>query len=72
MDEWEYRISELKWRIEKLRKETGYYKKSSMLNDSPRVKHEPTPPPIEVIDAERKTKNVEMDALKAKLMGKKK
>ena len=71
MDEWEYRIGELKWRIEKLRQETGYYKKSSMLKDAPRFKPEPTPPPEEVIDASKQKRNAEMDALKAKLMGKK-
>ena len=71
MDEWEYRIGELKWRIEKLRQETGYYKKSSMLKDAPRVKAEITPPP-EKVDAEKAKKSAELDAIKAKLMGKKK
>lgn len=68
MDEWEYRIGELKWRIEKLRQETGYYKKMSLVNDAPRIKPEKTPPP----EPEVSSKTAEMDALKAKLMGKKK
>jgi hypothetical protein len=71
MDEHEYTIAELRWRIEKLRQETGYYRKSSIMNETPKLKPEPTPPPEETVDADKQKKNAEMDALKAKLMGKK-
>ena len=69
MDEWEYRIAELKWRIEKLRQETGYYNKSS--HPIP----DPEPEEVEevaVIKDPIAAKNAAMDALKAKLLGKKK
>ena len=63
MDEWEHRIAELKWRIEKLRQETGYYDKSSHPQPQKTVEQ-----PKEV--PQKSAKDAEMDALKAKLMGK--
>lgn len=63
MDEWELRIAELKWRIEKLRQETGYYDKSSHPQPQKTVE-----PPKEM--PQKSAKAAEMDALKAKLMGK--
>lgn len=64
MDEWEYRIAELKWRIEKLRQETGYYNKSS--HSQPEVQKSVEEPKE---DPQKTAKNAEMDALKAKLLG---
>ena len=66
MDEWEYRIAELKWRIEKLRQETGYYNKSSHSKPQPQKSVEP---PKDL--PQKSVKNAEMDALRAKLTGKK-
>jgi len=72
MDEWEYHIAELKWRIEKLRQETGYYNKSSHPQPQKSVEKPKIEPQksVEEIDAQEK-RNAEMNDIKAKLMGRK-
>lgn len=66
-DEFGARIAGLKWRIEKLRQETGYYDKSS--NSQPSQPQKSVEPPKDL--PQKSAKNAEMDALKAKLLGKK-
>ena len=70
MDEWEYRIAEIKWRIEKLRQETGYYDKVSQPQKSVEKPEFKPQKSVEEIDA-REKKNAEMNDIKAKLLGKK-
>lgn len=63
MDDWELRIADIRSRIEKLRHEIGYYDKSSQPQKSVEIPKEMP---------QKSVKDAEMDALKAKLMGKKK